>query len=568
MEIVLHASENDCDRFILEAFQSYLSELGVRVDLGRTRYVGGLSFLPVRVHRSLMPRIGEFSFLRVAREMPHLRMASPMTRSSVDPDEMPVQLPDLDALDPALIVSVLDGGTGSKIGLERWVKRIKAAKVGKSFPKSIGHGSAVTSAVLFGALKPGEVAPRPFANVHHVRVVDMDTGNDDQGQLYTVLDRVVEHLKKPGCMFANLSLGPDLPVDDDDVHLWTAKIDEVLSSGDKLVTIAAGNSGERDKATRLNRIQPPSDAVNVLSVGACDTTGHEWDRAPYSSIGPGRSPGYKKPDLVAFGGCKSEPFWALSHELPGVAKPFRGTSFAAPLAMRSAVGMRAIFGSQLKPLTLKALLVHHCDPEEEVTYEVGWGRVPCVIDELILCPDDAVTVVYQGELQPAKWVRAKIPIPAEEMLGRVKLTATICYATKVDPQDAACYTRSGLEVVFRPHDKDLTTSGSIRSKPFFSGHKAYETEEELRLDGHKWETVRKASVGKLGSSLRNPVFDLHYTPREGGRHDKKADIIRYALVVTVKAANVPDLYNRVIQRYRTVLAPLVPQIQIPLRIQP
>ena len=38
-----------------------------------------------------------------------------------------------------------------------------------------------------------------------------------------------------------------------------------------LATIAVGNDGEGPRKDGLNRIQVPSDCVNALAVGACDT---------------------------------------------------------------------------------------------------------------------------------------------------------------------------------------------------------------------------------------------------------------------------------------------------------
>lgn len=38
-----------------------------------------------------------------------------------------------------------------------------------------------------------------------------------------------------------------------------------------------------------------------------------------------------------------------------------GTSFAAPLALRAAIGIRAVLGSDIFPLTTKALLIHGCE---------------------------------------------------------------------------------------------------------------------------------------------------------------------------------------------------------------
>ena len=69
-----------------------------------------------------------------------------------------------------------------------------------------------------------------------------------------------------------------------------------------------------------------------------------------------------------------------------------------------------------------------------------------------------------------------------------------------------------------------------------------------------------------GSSLKNPVFDIHYNAREGGGSTQTANRIRYALVVTVCSPRTPDLYDRVVRAFRTQLQPLMPTIEIPVRV--
>ncbi|MFN8579433.1 MAG: hypothetical protein U0163_00440 [Gemmatimonadaceae bacterium] len=84
--------------------------------------------------------------------------------------------------------------------------------------------------------------------------------------------------------FVNLSLGPDLLIEDDEVHVWTASLDEHFSHGKSLVAVAVGNTGQDDWDSGNARIQAPADGVNVLSVGACDSTHGPWQRASYSSM--------------------------------------------------------------------------------------------------------------------------------------------------------------------------------------------------------------------------------------------------------------------------------------------
>jgi len=75
------------------------------------------------------------------------------------------------------------------------------------------------------------------------------------------------------------------------------------------------------------------------------------------------------------------------------------------------------------------------------------------------------TFYIRENFEPARVLRARIPLPATGLFGNVTITATFCYATETDPQDPLNYTRAGLEVSFRP-DKDKfveTETGSSQN---------------------------------------------------------------------------------------------------------
>lgn len=367
--------------------------------------------------------------------------------------------------------------------------------------------------------------------------------------------------------FFNLSIGPACPVEDDEVHAWTAVLDRYLGGGDALASLAVGNTGDADRASGEARIQVPSDCVNGLSVGAANTTHSDWCRAPYSSWGPGRSPGVVKPDVVQFGGVDTEPFLVYDVDsAPGLAQTI-GTSFAAPSALRLAAGLRAHFGGRLSPIALKTLLVHSCSPANHHRDEVGWGRVASGVSEVAVCDDGMVRVIYQGELSPAQYLRAPIPIPDDPLVGFVNLGATFCFATATDPQDPGSYTRSGLEIVFRPHAAKFANDDATvpKSTPFFR-RAAFRTEQEQRSDVQKWETTLHAAQRFRPASLLNPVFDIHYNAREAGGPAHDPERIRYALVVTLRAPRVPDLYDRVVRAYAGQLEALLPVVEIPVRV--
>jgi hypothetical protein len=163
-------------------------------------------------------------------------------------------------------------------------------------------------------------------------------------------------------------------------------------------------------------------------------------------------------------------------------------------------------------------------------------------------------------------LRAALPIPAGGLTGRIELQATFCYASPTDPQDAASYTKAGLEIAFRPSaSKVKDGKANADTKGFFS-RKAFATEHELRSDQGKWETVLHASKRMNGSSLDAPVFDIHYNARSAGGKAVGANKIPYALVLTVRASKHPNLYNDILRSYPSLLVPIRPKVAVPVRV--
>lgn len=566
LEVVLHASERPTDRFILASFEVYLRDLGLNPDLNRIFFAGKLCFMRLRANEQEAQDVARFSFLRVVREMPRLRNTQPVLRSQ--PATRPIAaLPGQGVLDPNLRVAVFDGGLPESSPLTAWANPLDGPGVDQSDSALLHHGEGVTSAMLFGSIDETQVE-RPLCRIDHHRVLDANSYRDPS-ELFEVLERIRSVLSQGNYEFFNLSIGPDLAIDDDDVHAWTAVLDEHLSDGRSLATIAAGNTGRepQDPVLQNWRIQVPSDCVNGLTVGASDRRNGNWARAPYSSKGPGRSPGIVKPDLVAFGGSQHESFWVNDPAASDRAIAMEGTSYAAPLAMRSALAVRAHLGPVLGPLAIKALLIHCTDPGTAPRHETGWGRLPANLDDLVICPDRCVRVVYQDEITAAAYRRIRLPLPQGELSGRVHITATFCFATAVDPEHPGNYTKSGLSVFFRPHRSKFRRQDAIHADtaPFFRPAQLYAADWPLRDDAHKWETCLHSRVRKLGRSLDGPVFDIHYNARSESRSDASAGKIRYALIVTVEAPRVLDLYDRVVQTYRAQLQPLRPIIQVPIR---
>ncbi|MFC0134392.1 peptidase S8 [Massilia eurypsychrophila] len=557
IEVALHASKDDAD--IINAFSSYVASLGGEAQSKRALSVAGLTFLPVAIDREKIGDVAEFAFVRVVRTMPALRVGGRSMRAV--PGIIIPALPLEDAVDPTLKVGVFDGGIGHT-GMEKWVSETIIPGTESTSPSFLKHGNGVTSALLFGPLdRDAIVFPRPYANVQHYRVISpgmLAAGGIVDVDLYDVLHNIESALSSQKFDALNFSLGPNMPVDDDEVHPWTALIDRYLADGQTLATIAVGNDGE--KPWPECRIQPPSDMVNAIAVGACDSRSADWKRASYSSYGPGRSPGLVKPDGLAFGGSDTEQFTLynpLSHEISETT----GTSFGSPALLRTGIGIRASLSSDIQMLAVRALLSHHASrPKTMPMSEVGHGRFPQSVEEVITCGDNEVRVIYQGVLTAGQNLRASIPFPTLVPNGRIKLRATLSFASQTDPEHAVNYTRAGLTVTLRPKGR-LT-----KTMAFFSAGKMYTSELQARTHEQKWETTLKHEHDFNVGTLDDPLFDITYGAREEGQSTNNKDLppLPYAMVVTLSVENTPGVYNNIRQRYQT-LQPLRLRQEIGIR---
>lgn len=550
------------DESIILSFKEFADDLKVKLYSDLEFQAGGLWFAPVKANWAQIERLAQFAFVRVVRPVPRLRSLRPVTR--VPGLSLKCQLPDVLPLSDEPRVAILDGGLPESHHLGAWIKSYNEIDSEVEHdPDGPSHGLAVTSAYLFGPLTPNKMADRPYTYVDHHRVLDAESALEPELEMYRTLGFIEEILLSRQYEFVNLSLGPALPVEDDEVHPWTSVIDEILSDGKTFMTIAVGNNGESDWDSGNARVQVPADCVNAICVGASNKKGDDWQRAPYSAVGPGRSPGVVKPDLVAFGGSSEEYFHALCEGDKPLLQPNLGTSLAGPYLLRSAAGIKAILGSSITALTVKALMVHTASDNGLDRREVGWGRIAEDIFDISATPDGVVRVIYQGDLKSSKYLRAPLPLEGLTVTGMINIKATFCYASPIDPQDANAYTKAGLEVRFRPNDKKMGKSHP-KSKSFFQA-KDYANEHELRASG-KWETVLHGQQRMQGRTLSNPAFDIHYIAREGTAALRGTNKIPYSLVITLEAPKHVTLYQDILNLYSEILTPIRPKIQLPIQV--
>lgn len=142
----------------------------------------------------------------------------------------------------------------------------------------------------------------------------------------------------------------------------------------------------------------------------------------------------------------------------------------------------------------------------------------------------------------------------------VKLRATIVIAQAVDPAFPSTYTRSGLNVTFRPK-----WPTSEKSRSFFTSSDQFCSELELRQGAKKWEPVLHSEERMRGSSLDSPVFDIHHVARSGGDNTTGRPI-PYAMVISLVANRMPNIYDQVRQRYNQLQAIQPIPVHVPVRV--
>ena len=545
LEVVLHASKSDS--YIRQSFEQYATSIEAIADWTKVKIVGGLTFLPVSISSGNEFNLAAFSHLRALRSVPKLRINRPdLMRTSF---ATTFALPEFIDLQTDFEVCIFDGGLGDNTVISQWANEIVPADIKGSHPKLLSHGSEVCSTYLFGPYdEKHNSLSKPYTKIDIVRVLSPTETDPD---LFDVLARIEQVLSLKKYKYVNISLGPRLSIDDDDVHVWTSVLDNLLQDGHCLATVAIGNDGDLSK--ELSRIQPPSDMVNCFAVGSSDTIADDWAKAPYSCIGPGRSPGIVKPDGVIFGGSENDLFKIyspLTHSIIGT----MGTSYSAPYAMRVAAGIDAITDFDLSATTVKALLIHNADRKGHPMTDVGWGRLPSSPESVIECLDDEATIVFQGELKKSNHLRIPIPMPNGLDCTWVHLKATFCFNAVTDPEHPLHYTRSGLDISFRANDGRIPEGAEHpETKTFFSVGKLYDTEQELREDAHKWETSISREQRFRLSTLSNPVFDVKYHAREkGGDSDNTLPPLNYSLILSIRAEGDNNVYNMILQQNQTL----------------
>ncbi len=461
----------------------------------------------------------------------------------------------------------------------------------------VAHGTAVAGAILHGPLNPFKAKDRlPAPPVYLVSFRVFPTRGDHKGDpggadLYECIDIIEQTVPaRNDIKVFNISFGPRGPIEDDTLSRFTYALDTLAETHKVTFCVAVGNDGE---VPDEERIQSPSDLVHGLGVGAFTLNKSLPVHAPYSCRGPGRECGKVKPDIAAFGGCENTPIHLVS-TASGKKTLWWGTSFAAPLASR--MNAQAIESFERSSALLgRALLVHTAEyPGKKTDAKksdalLGHGCLSETIDDVLMCDDHNVTVVFQGAMLPKQMVKLPIPWPSISMLGKIRIHWTIAALAPVDPMHPGDYTSCCLEETFYPNAQkykfgppkgvtgkkkvlhlidDAAEIADLLSKdwkqagwPETDSGNVYMDEKERRLDC-KWESIVRRSKSKYAKGVESPLMTLHAIGRNGAR-----ERFDYVVIVTLEAPKFKgDLYTEIRQQF-PALVPIRLRTEAETRIQ-
>lgn len=585
-ELVLHPSTYPADE--LEAFLERLFE-SARVDIKRTRvrqYPAGPTFISCRLTRRSLAALTGTNPLRAAhplsfRAMSDLRgaptAAAPKASTSTTRSTIKVGMFD-GGLDPT--VPLLQGHVEDDLSL---------AISTPPLAPGVAHGTAVAGALLYGPLNDIKTTDRVAAPpVFVVSIRAWPTSDPSDVDLYETID-VIERAvpARKDIKVYNVSIGPRGPIYDDPVSRFTYVLDDLAYRHKVTFFVAVGNDGN---VAGEDRIQAPSDLVHGVGVGAYTFSGDTRVHAPYSCKGPGRECGKIKPDLVAFGGCDNNPIH-LASVTHGHRLYHQGASFASPVAARLGAQACETF-ERSSALLGRALLVHTAvHPDGNPDPLLGHGCVLPNIDDILHCDEQAVTVVFQGDILPTKIIRLPIPWPDRgDIPGKVRVTWTVAALPPTNPIHPGDYTSCCLEDTFYPHhrkykftppkgasekarslhlDDDAATVRRLlqqgwkaASFPLSESGNQYTSESDKRAIDCKWEPVVRRTRPKNAASIRDPFMTIHAIGRNGA-----SERFDYVVVVTMRATSYNgDLYSDIRSRY-PALAPIRMRTEAEIRVQ-
>lgn len=389
-------------------------------------------------HKALLIFLDDHPLVRRVELPPKIRRAtdlfdeSPYSQFAVGrepPTNFTISAPENEFSYPSL--GIIDGGISHIFDswiTDRW-------DILDDAHKNLEHGTFIAGLVVNGRrLNSEAICPEPDGvNIVDISILPEDPafldyfpngGADFLDEISTAVSQTSDETR-----IYNISLCSDNPVDPVWYSYAAERLDEIAEENDVIFFISAGNTDEHDArpewasdevrvlsdlATgRNDGILQPAESVRNVSVAALNPPdlpeSIPYAPARYSRRGPGLRVGVK-PDIAHVGGGGT-PLPPLGHGLfsvypHGEVYSSLGTSFATPLAAKTAAVLDNSIVGHVTRETIIALLLHHSRTPQPLISKnlrrvsrdlVGFG-IPSSVDEIFEDDDHSMTLVFSHRL--------------------------------------------------------------------------------------------------------------------------------------------------------------------------
>lgn len=456
-------------------------------------------------------------------------------------------------------IGVIDGGISNALSdwvIDRW-DVLADEDIDEAHGTFIG-GLAAVGAALNGA----SICPEPDGT----ELVDVAVFPDENKagaftsyypeglpQFFDEMSNAVSDARaRHGVRIFNMSLNVLQPTAPDRYSPHAARLDQIAESNNAVIFISAGNIGAQDlraewssDATtalanlanaRNDGILTPAESSRNVAVAALNPPGHAgcvaFAPSRFSRRGPGLRAGVK-PDLAHVGGSGSR-HTELGHGLfsllpDGTIADGCGTSYAAPLAAKTAAVLDHAIEGEVSRETLIGLLIHHA--ELPVTLQakelapiarhlVGFGMPPAA-EQILETGDHAITLVFASRVQRDQQISFRFNWPPSlvgpdgQCRGRAKLT--LVSTPPLDSRFGSEFVRVNVNAVLQQDKGDGRWKGQLDPLYLPSKRDSHPIEAERIEHDLKWSPVKvlaKTFPKGVGTSSSWRLF-VEYLTRTG-----------------------------------------------------
>jgi hypothetical protein len=460
-------------------------------------------------------------------------------------------------------LGVIDGGVSGELAdwlIDRW-------DVLDPSDANHWHGTFIGGLAVAGqALNGSTVCPEPDG----ARIVDIAIYPSDQKpgafgsyypdgapQMFDEIEYAVSDAKaRHGVRIFNMSLNVQQPVQPDRYSRYAARLDQIAEANDAIFFVPTGNTAVQDlraewpvdetqalvalAGARNDGLLMPSESVRNIAVAGLNPPGVDpaiaYAPGRYSRRGPGLRTGVK-PDLACVGGCAT-PNQALGHGLfsiadDGTVEDSCGTSFAAPIAAKTAAVLESSIEGTVSRETLMGLMLHHAQMPGLLQSKalrgiarhlVGFGAPPAA-QEILLGNDHQITLVFASRLRKDQQIAFRFAWPASlvsaEGACRGAAKLTLVSSPPLDPRFGSEFVRINVDASLQ--QEDLDKDGKLHWKKrldaiYLPGSAEAPVIEAARIEhGLKWSPVKayaKTMPRGVGKSSNWRLF-LNYLTRAG-----------------------------------------------------